>query len=95
MSVLKFRNGFLEFRRGLLEFSKLVNQLVDQDYYQIFNNMMTTGFCSQILKCHFNKWKIWAEIREIFPDFCLTFLNFSLTLGESKSADAKFLCQSL
>lgn len=76
--VLKSKNGFLNLKFSFLNFSGAGQK---GDYYQIFNNMMTTGFCGQILKSLFNKIEILPKIREIFPDFCLTSLKFSLTLA--------------
>jgi hypothetical protein len=95
MSVLKFRNGLLNLKNGFLNLKKgFLNFNVEIAFQNLttFIQFSIGQKCSQILKCDFNKDEIWVEIRENFPDFCLTFLNFSLTLEKLREADAKFLC---
>lgn len=72
--VLKSKNGFLNLKFSFLNFSGVGQK---GGYYQIFNNVVTTGFCGQILKSLFNKIGISPKIRENFPDFCLTSLKLS------------------
>lgn len=84
MSVLKFSKGLLNLKNGFLNFK---NGFLNFNLETAFQNLTTFiqfsmgRKCSQILKCGFNKGKIRSKIREIFPDFGLTSLKFSLTLA--------------
>ena len=73
--ALNSKNGVLNLKFSCLNFRKT---LVNQDYYQIFNNMMTTGL---VTTKSYKNVIIGSKIRENFPDFGLTLLKFSLTLA--------------